>query len=127
MSAAAQGGRGLDRTAPSKDRARALRHDAVWELVCVFEEVGETLWRVDEAADREPDEFDRQEVEQLEGLALELELQADDLGDASGILRCGVRRTLGRLRRLLEEVEEYLDDNEPDDEPHGTLRAAFGR
>jgi hypothetical protein len=94
---------------------RGLRHDAVWALVSVLEEVGATLWRVDEVADREPDELGRHEVEQFEALADELELCADDLGDASGALRRGVRRSLGRLRRLVEEAEDYLEDQENDD------------
>jgi len=118
MSAAARGCCGSDRVEPGPDRARALRHDALWELMGVLEEVGETLWRVDEAADREPDELDRQEVEQLEALADELEFGADSLGDASGVVRRGVRRTLGRLRRLVEEAGEYLDDEGLDDELH---------
>ncbi len=122
MSAAARGCCGVDRVEPGTDGARARRHDAVCELVDVLDEVGETLWRVDEAADCEPDELDRQQAEQLEGLADELELRADDLGEASGVLRRHVRRRLGRLRRLIEEAEEYLDD-----EPRQTSTTAFGR
>jgi hypothetical protein len=127
MSAAVRG-RGIDRSPLGKDASSsALRHEAVWELVCVLEEVAETLWRADQATDREPDEFDRQEVEQLEDLADELELRADDLGEASGVLRRGVRRTLGQLRRLFEEAEEYIEDAESDDEgtadEDGTIRS----
>jgi ParB-like chromosome segregation protein Spo0J len=73
------------------------------------------LWRVDEVADREPDEFGREELEQLGSLADELEYNADELGQAVGVLRRRLRRTRARLRRLAEEAQEYLEDDEADE------------
>jgi hypothetical protein len=82
----------------TKNTRRPLQHDAICDLVCELESIGELLYRVDDALNAESDEVEAQDVRL--SLAAELDFQRADLKDAYVALRRRVRKRLGQLDKM---------------------------